>query len=102
MYIVQCKETGKYLPPVRAYKSSTVQELSENPRVFTTRSAAIHAARWWAAGHAGYETTYSGELGLDSHTELVSIPVPGRKLSNLELVRVGIRKGKREPVPSGD
>ncbi len=85
VFIVEHKPSGKYLPPVKAYHSTTSRELSSTPRIFYRRQDAVCAARWWAAGEA--LTLYSDDWE-SGHREAIGIssePVEGRKLEDLRI-----------------
>ena len=99
MFIVKNMKTGKYLPPLKSMRSATTQELSDIPRVFTSRGAAILSARWWAAGQAGWSYEYGVESGFLEGSELVSTPVKGRRLSDLRIIPVRLNQGKPQKIP---
>lgn len=80
LYIVRCTKTGLYIPPIRAGKSTTSQDLSDVPRTFTKRSAAESAARWWAEGTHGLQWD-------DDFTETSCYPVKGRDLKFLRVYK---------------
>lgn len=85
LYVVEHKPTGKFLPPVKSYHSTTSQELSSTPRVFYRKQDAVCAAKWWAKGHAGAVYDKDWETGHNEPAGVESIPVEGRKLEGLRL-----------------
>ncbi len=83
VFVVKHVPSGKFLPPVRAYHSTTAREPSDTPRIFYRRQDAKSAAEWWAKGRAGTEYDW-GEEGREA-IGVVSEPVKGRLLHDLRV-----------------
>jgi len=88
--LVKHRPSGKYLPPVKSYHSTTSRELSNTPRIFYRRQDAESAAKWWAAGMAGtiYDNDY--ETGIRMAAGVVSEPVEGRSLKDLIICQASL------------
>ena len=93
-YLVRCKKTKLYIPPLKAGKSATSQDLGPTPRIFNSRSAAEQAARWWADGLVGAERDWeTGEqIGLKHY------PVKGRDIKTLRVHKVTLVRSRGVPV----
>ncbi len=84
IWIVKHMPSGKFLPPLKTHTPATRRELSDRPRVFYTKSAAILASRWWAQGQAHW-TYDDSQFGYREGVAIESIPIPGRRLKDLRI-----------------
>jgi len=90
VFVVKHSPTGKYLPPVKAYHSTTSRRLSNTPRIFYRSQDAKSAAKWWAAGRAGTVFDYDYETGIREPAGIDSDPVEGRRLKDLIICQASL------------
>ena len=62
LFVVRDKGTRLFLPPVARGESATHKHLRDNPRLFTSRGAAIRAANAWQGGPQEHFINNEGEV----------------------------------------
>jgi hypothetical protein len=95
-YAVRQKSTGFFLPQIRKGRGFTHDEPKDikeyPPRLFKNPWSARSALRWWAKG---ITTSLSAvnpyhDFGGDDSEVLVTKPVPGRDINDMEIVLIQI------------